>query len=210
MYERFRDNAESPPARNEKYDIYQFFAEDPEGRRLEFQYFEHRVDSYMSGDELLISRRSVRSFEDTDVSDDVLDQLFEICRYAPTSMNTQSYYFKLIRDPEVLEVLSNTRGKSSRPIAKSPLAVAICSDPDLSKRHVQDGCIAAYHFMLAAWSLGLGTCWIAAMDREDAKELLGIPQNHYIATITPLGYPKRRRIEGPARKDASWFLRNPK
>jgi len=44
--------------------------------------------------------------------------------------------------------------------------------------------------MLAAWSYGLGTCWIAAMDRDDVKEVLGIPKEHYIATITPLGYPE--------------------
>jgi nitroreductase len=210
MYEQFRADAESPPASNEKYDIYQFFAKDPEGRRLEFQYFEHSVDSYLSGDELLLSRRSVRSFEDTDVPDDVLEQLFEICRYAPTSMNTQSYYFKLIRDPEIRDTLSNMRGKSSRPIAKGPLSVAICSDPGLSKRHIQDGCIAAYHFVLAAWSLGLGTCWIAAMDRDDAKDILGIPNDHYIATITPLGYPKERAIRAPERKESSWVLRDPK
>jgi len=27
------------------------------------------------------------------------------------------------------------------------------------------------------------------MDRDDAKETLGIPQNHYVATVTPLGHP---------------------
>ena len=71
------------------------------------------------------------------------------------------------------------------------MAVAICSDPALSKRHIQDGCIGAYHFLLAAWAQGLGTCWIAAMDREDVKERLGIPQEHYVATVTPLGYPEK-------------------
>jgi hypothetical protein len=39
MYERLRDVATTQPRINEKYGIYQFFAEDPEGRALEFQYF---------------------------------------------------------------------------------------------------------------------------------------------------------------------------
>lgn len=39
MYEKLRDVATSPPRTNEKYGIYQFFAEDPEGRVLEFQNF---------------------------------------------------------------------------------------------------------------------------------------------------------------------------
>jgi nitroreductase len=72
--------------------------------------------------------------------------------------------------------------------------VAITSDPRKSKRYVQDGCIAAYHFLLSAWLYGLGTCWIAAMDREDVKDALHIPQDHYIATVTPVGYP----AESPA------------
>jgi hypothetical protein len=45
------------------------------------------------------------------------------------------------------------------------------------------------------------------MDRDDVKERLSIPAEHYIATITPLGYPAKRRIDAPPRKEASWFLR---
>jgi hypothetical protein len=39
MYERLIDIATTRPKINEKYNIYQFFAQDPEGRALEFQYF---------------------------------------------------------------------------------------------------------------------------------------------------------------------------
>ena len=86
------------------------------------------------------------------------------------------------------------------------MAVAICSDPDKSRRHIQDGVIAAYHFMLAAWFYGLGTCWIAAMDRDDVKDKLGIPKHHYVATITPLGYPEFIP-EPPPRKPAKEFVK---
>jgi nitroreductase/predicted lactoylglutathione lyase len=207
LYERFKSIAASSPVANEEYDIYHFFASDPDGRRIEFQHFGHRVDGYCSGDELLLTRRSVRNFEETGIPVEILNQILDVSRFAPTSRNSQSYYFKLIEDRKVLDRLAETRGKSSAPIGKAPLAVAICSDPDLSKRYVQDGCIAAYHFTLAAWFYGLGTCWIAAMDRDDAKEWLKIPQNHYIATITPLGYPKKRTTNPPERKELSWYIR---
>jgi len=199
--------ATSEPKLNEKYHVYNFFAEDPEGRKIEFQYFDHLIDSYLSGDNLLSTRRSIRKFSDDQVSDDVIKQVFEICRYAPTSMNTQSYYFRVIRDSEILNKLAGTRGKSSSPIGNAPMAVAVCSDPGLSKRHIQDGCIAAYHFLLTAWFYGLGTCWIAAMDREDVKRWLDIPADHYIATVTPLGYPRHLEFNPPERKDVDWFLR---
>ncbi len=207
MYEKFKDIAVSEPAHNEKYEIYQFFARDPEGRMLEFQYFDHPVDSHLMADELLLTRRSIRKFKEIEVSQKILDKVFELCRFAPTSMNTQSYYFKIVKDKKVIEKLAGVRGKSSSPIGNAPLAVAICSDSELSRRHIQDGCIAAYHFLLASWTYGLGTCWIAAMDREEVKEILNIPEDHYVATVTPLGFPQKPGKEVPERKDVSWFLR---
>lgn len=210
MYDRFASIAVTKPAENAKYRIYQFFARDPEGRMLEFQYFDHPVDSHFMGDELLLTRRSIRKFEDTPVPPEVLDRILEVCRYAPTSMNTQSYYFKLIRDRALLEQLAHVRKNGGQPIANAPMAVAVCSDPALSRRHIQDGCIAAYHFLLAAWCFGLGTCWIAAMDRDSVKDMLNIPQDHYVATITPLGFPRNRDMKPPERKDASWFIDRPR
>jgi len=208
IYDSLKSIAVSPPAGNDKYNIYHFFARDPEGRTIEFQCFDHPVCSHLSGDELLLSRRSIREFKTEPIPEDILERVLDISRYAPTSRNTQSYYFKLIDQKETLRWLSEIREGSSTPIGKAPMAVAICADPQISKRHIQDGCIGAYHFMLAAWSLGLGTCWIAAMDREDVKERLNIPQSHYIATITPLGYPLHAPPPPPERKAPSEYVRS--
>jgi nitroreductase len=207
-YRKFTSIASAPPKFNDKYSIYHFFARDPEGRDIEFQTFEPPAKCYLSGDDLLLTRRSVRRFKPDEVPPDVLKPVFEICRFAPTSRNSQSYYFRLIRDKSMLVWLADTRGRSSAPIGGAPLAVAICSDPDISKRHIQDACIAAYHFMLTAWFHGLGTCWIAAMDRDEIKEKLGIPRKDYIATITPVGWPEKVSILPPERKVYSYFLRD--
>lgn len=43
MYAELTDLARESPSYNEAYDIYQFFADDPEGRTLEFQTFEHET-----------------------------------------------------------------------------------------------------------------------------------------------------------------------
>ena len=43
-YETLADRADGAPRENERYRIYQFFAEDPEGRTLEFQAFLHETD----------------------------------------------------------------------------------------------------------------------------------------------------------------------
>ena len=84
--------------------------------------------------------------------------------------------------------------------------MAIVADSSATKRPEQDGCIAAYHFVMSAKAHGLGTCWIAAMDRDDAKECLGIPKEHYLATVSPLGFPAKNPKPHP-RREAKEFVR---
>ena len=43
FYDRFAERARDEPVVNEEYDIYQFFADDPEGRTMEFQTFLHET-----------------------------------------------------------------------------------------------------------------------------------------------------------------------
>src|SRR6056297_2925591 len=195
------------PKENDKFNIYQFFAKDPEGRTLEFQTFLHNINPFLTGKELLLERRSYREYSEKEIPEEVINKVIDISRYAPTSMNSQSYYFKFIRDEELICDLASIRKTATEPIKKAPLAVAICSDNEQSNRYKQDAVIAAYHFMLAARLYNLGTCWIADMDRESIKRKISIPKDHYIATITPLGYIKEK-IEAPKRKELSKYIKD--
>jgi len=206
MYKEFEDSARSEPKENEKFHIYNFFAEDIEGRTIEFQTFLHPIKPYLGGEELLRGRRSVRNFKDKEVPEEILSKIFEACRFSPTSHNAQGYYFIPICDREVIKFMASRRGGSSKPIQEAPMAIAVCCDPEETLRPIQDGCIAAYHFILTAWAYGLGTCWIAAMDREDVKEKLGIPKDHYVVTVTPLGFPQKIP-KTPSRKPKESFIK---
>ncbi len=206
FYLRFSPIASTEPKENPHYRIYNFFAFDPDGRTLEFQCFLHHLEPWLDGMTLLKSRRSIRSFSKEEVSMDIIYKIMEICRYSPTSRNTQGYYYLFIKDRDKINYLASLRGPSSEPISRAPLAVAVCADPSKTARAGDDGIIASYHLMLASALHGLGTCWIAAMNTDKAKECLGIPKEHYIATITPLGYPAVIP-ETPARKEKESFFR---
>jgi nitroreductase len=206
VYQTLADHALGEPQLNEERGLFHFFARDPEDRLLEFRALLHPRHPYLAGEELLIGRRSIHVFEDEPVPDEILWKLFEICRYAPSSMNRQPWSFIVIRNREKIEFLAGLRQKSSAAIASAAIAVAICADSRISKRPEQDGCIAAYHFMLAAKLFGLGTCWIAAMDQDEVKDALGISRDLYVATITPLGYPAERPEAG-SRKDVESMVR---
>ena len=43
--------------------------------------------------------------------------------------------------------------------------------------------------MLAAWSLGIGSCWVGSFNEQKVKELLKIPENWNVVALLPLGYP---------------------
>ena len=201
-YDALREKGATPPVENPKYGIYHFFTPDPEGRTLEFQAFLHPVPLYAEGLDLLANRRSIRHFTDTPVPDGVMASIFGSCRYSPTSCNSESHSYVVVRNREVLEFIAATRGSSSAPVGRSPFAVAVCADPAKTRRPEQDGCIAAYHFLLACWTHGVGTCWIAAMDRDDVKDRLSIPREQYLATVTPVGYPARMPETPPRRPTA--------
>jgi nitroreductase len=49
--------------------------------------------------------------------------------------------------------------------------------------------IAVEHMVLAAWSLGYGTCWIGAFDEEKVKKLLNIPRKMTVINLLPIGVP---------------------
>ena len=143
----------------------------------------------MKVQEAIIERRSIRKYSTKPVSDDLIMQVLEAGRWAPSSDNSQPWEFIVIKD-------QNTRNRLSelsfwgRFLAQAPVAIAIVTDPHNSSTHIIDGACATQNMMLAAWELGLGTCWIANLNTNETKRILGIPNELYVITVTPLGFPK--------------------
>jgi nitroreductase len=52
-----------------------------------------------------------------------------------------------------------------------------------------DAAIAMDHLVLAAASLGLGTCWVAAFDPRAARDVFALPGDVEPLAFTPIGYP---------------------
>ncbi|MFQ5821659.1 MAG: nitroreductase family protein [Candidatus Heimdallarchaeota archaeon] len=153
----------------------------------------------MKVQEAIIERRSIRKYSTKPVSDDLIMQVLEAGRWAPSSDNSQPWEFIVIRD-------QNTRNRLSelsfwgRFLAQAPVAIAIVTDPHKSSTHIIDGACVTQNMMLAAWELGLGTCWIANLNTNETKRILGIPNELYVITVTPLGFPKKSPPK-PSRKD---------
>ncbi|MGC8672221.1 MAG: nitroreductase family protein [Thermoplasmata archaeon] len=158
--------------------------------------------------DIILERRSIRSFKKDPVPDDILLKIIEAAQYAPSSWNRQPWRFIVIRDKTKLKRISEILpyGKF---LSNVPMAIAIIASEKESDLWIVDGSVATENLMLAAENYGLGTCWIAESDNDEIKRMLEIPDDFHIITITPIGYPERIP-KAPKRKNIEEILFNEK
>jgi len=63
-----------------------------------------------------------------------------------------------------------------------------------------DASIALIHLILAARAEGLGICWVGSFNNNEAKKILGIPDEVNVVGVTPLGYPKGAGFTEPSQR----------
>jgi len=150
--------------------------------------------------DVIQKRRSIRSYTSESISDEVITSLLESARLAPSWMNKQCWHFIVVKDSEIIEEISHTT-IINRWIKQAPICIVACADPHQSGSHhgveyyTVDVAIAMEHLVLAAADKGLGTCWIGAIKEEKIKAILHIPPRIRIIAMTPLGYPKEKKVQ---------------
>ena len=144
----------------------------------------------MSLVDVLLSRRSVRNYEKREIPKDVLDRILEAGRQAPSAANRQPYHFVVLTDHEIKEELSN--GLFNRFIKDSAVTIAGCANTGAiltGKWAVVDTSIALQNMVIAAWAMGVGSCWIGNFKEEKVRQLLNIPDRWKVVALVSFGYP---------------------
>lgn len=169
--------------------------------------------------EAIKSRRSIRTYKTTPVDDKTLETVLEAARQAPSWANTQSWRFIVVRDDSIKAQLAECGIRpGNRGIAamkQAPLTIVACAE--LGKAGCRDGQVltdkGGYWYMfdsgivlqnlvLAAQSLGLGTCYLGGFDAKRAAQIVGVPDGYVVVAMTPLGYPDEQP-EAKPRRDLS-------
>ena len=165
--------------------------------------------------EAVRTRRSVRKFTGRDVEDEVVLQLLESARLAPSGHNTQPWRFIVVRSPEAKRALAKAAHGQSWMEAAPVFIVCVADvrcriqdEPGLEvnetspqfalKQVIRDTAIAVEHAVLEAEALG--TCWVAWYEQADVRPILGIPADKFVVAILPLGYPAETPGERPRKK----------
>lgn len=141
---------------------------------------------------LCADRYSVRSFSDKPVPDEVLQQILEVGRLAPTAMNRQPQRIFVIRSEEALAKMRTVKkcyGANTVLMVCGDTTVA-CNKPIVDHSMAEMDCtIVTTQMMLAAQALGVGSCWICAFDVPAMAKAFDLPDNLTPYILLALGYP---------------------
>jgi nitroreductase len=155
------------------------------------QPYHHQMDI----DDLIRTKRSIRSFTTDPLEDEDLRAILEAGRRAQSSKNSQPWTFIVVRDREVLRQLSEL-GRYAGHLAGAAVGIAlVASEPadfDLGQ--------AAANMQLAAHARGVGSCIASMWESDRAKAILGVPAELHFDTMISFGWPVPEELDRPPRK----------
>lgn len=159
--------------------------------------------------ENILSRRSVRAFEDEPVTREDLETIVACGQWAPSANNRQEWAFVVVDDrariARLAEVVRVALGRDAYDMY-APQAIVIVAHAKCAPFGREDDGCAMENMMLAAHSLGLGSVWINQLqgicDEPSVRaelDALGVPADAEVHGVCALGHAA---VEGrvPARK----------
>ena len=144
-------------------------------------------------------RRSCRQYLPKQVGEEELQQILEAGTWAASGKGAQAAVMVVVQDPETRDQLSRMNaailGTNADPFFGAPTVVVVLADPAVNTC-VEDGSLVIGNLMLAASTLGIGSCWVHRARQEfespEGKALLkkwGIPETYIGVGHCVLGYP---------------------
>ncbi len=156
----------------------------------------------MDFQELILSRRSIRKYQNREIERSELRKILEAAMAAPSAVAKDPWYFYAVSNRDILQGMADVLpyGKMLRDAGAS---LVVCGLPEEANRGeigymVQDCSAAVENILLSAHGLGIGAVWLGVYPNEDRMEgmvrLLDIPGNMIPLAVVSLGYP----AESPA------------
>lgn len=138
---------------------------------------------------VLKERRSIRKYLPKPISRDILEDIIDCGRLAPSAKNLQPWLFVVATEHDTKEKISQlaTYGKF---IADAAACVAVFCERD-NEFKVEDGSAATENIIIAAKAYDIASCWVAGYRRpysEDIRKALNVPEKYELISLVSLGY----------------------
>jgi len=157
--------------------------------------------------EIIKTRRTIRLFKQDPISEEVLTELLEAARCAPSAANCQPLEYIIVTQTEKVTAVFDqlawagyVRPRRDPPASKHPVAyiiVLVHTEKALAEFGKVDAAAAIENILLAAQGKGIGSCWLGSINRDELREILDIPDKYDIDSVVALGYPD----EAPVMED---------
>lgn len=180
--------------------------------------------------EVIKQRRSIRQYQTQQIKEADVQTILEAARYAPSARNQQPWYFTVIQNQTLLDHMSTVAKKNMfkthaawlqeranneqyHLFHRAPTVIVVSGLSD-SEYAFSDCCAAIQNMLLAAESLGLGSCWIGLaryfFAEKKEVEKLGIPAGYTPFYTICLGYKKdldSKRTAPVRKKEVVGYIR---
>ncbi|HNX97502.1 MAG TPA: nitroreductase family protein, partial [Candidatus Aminicenantes bacterium] len=174
-----------------------------------------------------IARRcSVRQFEPRQIGDEELAAILEAGLQAPSGHDDQSWYFVAVQNRQRIDELSEgtKAGMRLAPVDwitnlgkaekyhifyQAPAVILVATRKD-AVSPVADACAAIENMLLAAESLGVGSCWMGFVafyfTDDESHRRFDIPDGYQVHYAVALGYkPEGLSLTPPQRKREKYY-----
>jgi nitroreductase len=140
--------------------------------------------------EKVLTRRSFRKFKNDPISEEVLRNILEAGRQAPSATNNQPWHFVVLRDKKGKEACA-FQGFNRWVNGASFVIVGFYrqSEVIIEKLSLMDVTIALQNMVVAGWVQGVGSCWMGAFDERKLEEALNLPVDSRIVGAIAFGVP---------------------
>ena len=147
----------------------------------------------MEFDEVLMTRRSIRSFLDDPVDKTTVEAVLRAAMAAPSAGNQQPWHFVVVRDRATMDEIRQVHEYSDM-LTTAPVCIAVCAELALEKFEgfwVQDTSAAMQNMLLKARDLELGSVWLGVHPIESRQEglqrILNLPDGVVCLGLMALG-----------------------
>ena len=178
----------------------------------------------MNATELITTRRSVRRYTDEVLSKELITEIIDMAKMAPSWKNTQTVRYVVVQDESIIAKLASDCmldfEYNQKTLSVCKTVVLVCQvngrcgyerDGSFSTSkgagwEMFDAGVAAQTFCLAAWEKGVGSCIMGVFDDAKIAGLIELPEGQTVAAVIPVGIPKFTPDATP-RKDTEEILR---
>ena len=147
----------------------------------------------MNFTELVSKRRAYRKLKPVEITSEILKELIEITKFAPSCNNKQPWRFVFIYDKEKLSELHESFFEDNKWVNNASLVIGVFSASDLDCKiedreyYLFDTGIAVTYIMLRATEMGLVAHPTSYYDEKKAKKIMNIPDEMKLITIMAVG-----------------------